>query len=67
MPHVVSRDELQELLHQGAQLVEVLPAREFEEEHLPGAVNLPLRRLEKEAREKLDAERSVIIYCWDAA
>ena len=67
MPHVVSRDELRELLHQGAQLVEVLPAREFEEEHLPGAVNFPLRRLEAEAREKLDPERPVVVYCWDAA
>ncbi len=67
MPHVVTRDELQELLHQGAQLVEVLPAKEFEEEHLPGAVSLPLRRLENEAREKLDTERPVVVYCWDAA
>lgn len=67
MPHVVTRDELQQLLRQGAQLVEVLPAKEFEAEHLPGAASFPLRRLEKEARERLDPERPVVVYCWDAA
>ena len=67
MPHVVTRDELQGLLRQGAQLVEVLPAKEYEEEHLPGARSLPLRRLEKEARERLDPERPVVVYCWDSA
>jgi rhodanese-related sulfurtransferase len=50
---------------QGAQLVEVLPSEEYEEEHLPGAVNFPLRRLEAEARTALDPDRPVIVYCWD--
>ena len=49
----------------GAQLVEVLPREEYEEEHLPGAINIPLRKLDKEARQRLDAERAVIVYCWD--
>jgi rhodanese-related sulfurtransferase len=67
MPHVISRDELQQLLTQGAQLVEVLPAQEFAEEHLPGAVNIPLRQLDKEARAALDPQRPLIVYCWDVA
>jgi rhodanese-related sulfurtransferase len=52
---------------EGAQLVEVLPANEYEEDHLPGAISLPLRRLEAEARDTLDAARPVIVYCWDSA
>jgi len=47
--------------------VEVLPAKEYAEDHLPGAINLPLRRLEKEARDVLDLSRPVIVYCADSA
>ncbi len=65
MPNVVDRTELQRLLEAGAQLVEVLPQEEYEEEHLPGAINIPLRRIDAEALEKLDPSRSVIVYCWD--
>jgi rhodanese-related sulfurtransferase len=61
----IDRDELRELVERGAQLVEVLPREEYEEEHLPGAINLPLRRLEAEARRVLDPSRPVIVYCWD--
>ncbi|MGH2689827.1 MAG: rhodanese-like domain-containing protein [Actinomycetota bacterium] len=63
----IRRDEIQVLMQQGAQLVEVLPAGEYEEDHLPGAVNLPLRRIETEARTVLDPARPVVVYCWDGA
>ena len=67
MPKGIDRTELQLLLSEGAQLVEVLPREEYEEEHLPGAMHLPLRKLETEARERLDPRRAVIVYCWDDA
>ena len=67
MRREVTREELQQLVDQGAQLVEVLPNKEYEEDHLPGAINLPLRRLEKTARNVLEATRPVIVYCWDIA
>ena len=67
MPHEVTRDEVRQLLAQRAQLVEVLPVKEFDDEHLPGAVNIPLSHLDKEARGALDPTRPVIVYCWDAA
>jgi rhodanese-related sulfurtransferase len=63
----ITRPEVQRLLEEGAQLVEVLPREEFEEEHLVGAINIPLRRLDAEARERLDPSRPVITYCWDSA
>ena len=66
MPRDVDRHELQRLVREeDAQLIEVLPKEEYEDEHLPGAINLPLRRLEAEAREVLDLGRPVIVYCWD--
>jgi rhodanese-related sulfurtransferase len=67
MPTEIDRSQLQSLVKGGAQLVEVLPADEYEEEHLPGAISLPLRRLETEAVSLLDHTLPVIVYCWDTA
>jgi phage shock protein E len=67
MPQGIDRDEVQRLLSEGAQLVEILPREEYEEEHLPGAINLPLPNIENEARSRLDPLRPVIVYCWDSA
>jgi len=46
MPTRIGRDELRELTGQGAQLIEVLPADDYDWAHLPGAVNLPLKQLD---------------------
>jgi rhodanese-related sulfurtransferase len=67
MPTEIDRSQVQSLVEGGAQLVEVLPADEYGEDHLPGAISLPLRRLETEAVERLDRTRPVIVYCWDTA
>ncbi len=65
MPTAIFRDDIRKLLEDGAQLVDVLPREEYEEEHLPGAISLPLRQIETEDRKVLDPERPVIVYCWD--
>ena len=66
MPKAIDRYELKRLVRENqAQLVEVLPPEEYAEEHLPGAINIPLRRIDTQARERLDPERPVIVYCWD--
>jgi rhodanese-related sulfurtransferase len=49
MPAQIGRDELRTLTGQGAQLVEVLPAGDYDWAHLPGAVNLPLKELDARA------------------
>ncbi|MGH2760055.1 MAG: rhodanese-like domain-containing protein [Actinomycetota bacterium] len=67
MPHPIDRAELQRLRADGARLVEVLPREEYEAQHLPGAIHIPLRRIDTEARERLDPSRPVIVYCWDSA
>ena len=53
------------LLADGAQLVEVLPRDEYEEEHIAGAINLPLKELPALAG-SLDPSKPVIVYCWDS-
>jgi rhodanese-related sulfurtransferase len=66
MPTSIDLLQLQELLARGAQLVEVLPAAEYVAEHLPGAVNLPLKELDATTAARLDPGRPVVTYCWDA-
>jgi rhodanese-related sulfurtransferase len=56
---------LHELLDQGAQLVEVLPPAEYQELHLPRAINIPLKTLDAESTAALDRARTVVVYCWD--
>ena len=66
MPTEIRRQELRLLLKAGAQLVEVLPRDEYEEEHLPGAINLPLKDLNRRRTSALDPARPVVVYCWDS-
>jgi rhodanese-related sulfurtransferase len=61
-----SPERLQELLAGGAQLVEVLPEDEYREEHLPGAINIALKKLDAETTAQLDKRKAVVVYCWDA-
>ena len=65
MPTRIEIDRLRELQSAGAQLVEVLPPEEYEEEHLPGAVSIPLKRLDAETTATLNKTNPVVVYCWD--
>lgn len=65
MPKNVDAAALERLMAEGGQLVEVLPAEEFAEERLPGALNIPLKALDAHAVADLERDRAVIVYCWD--
>lgn len=66
MPTPIDRDEVQRLLaEEDGQLVEVLPSAEYEDEHLPGAVNIPLKVLADRAPDELDPSRPIVVYCYD--
>lgn len=65
MPTDIDRETLQRLLADGAQLVEVLPPDEYEEEHLPGAISVPLKRLDAGTTAGLRLDAPVVTYCWD--
>jgi rhodanese-related sulfurtransferase len=64
MPTTVDTEELCRLLAEGVQLVDVLPAATYVQEHLPGAVNVPLGDI-AEAPRRLDSSRPVAVYCYD--
>lgn len=65
MPMEIDRDEVRRLVADGAQLVEVLPREEYEAEHLPGAISLPIKELDRHSAVRLDRARPVITYCND--
>ncbi len=65
-PKSIDRNAVRRLLaEEDGQLVEVLPAKEFDEEHIVGAVNIPLKELDERAPRELERERPVIVYCND--
>jgi rhodanese-related sulfurtransferase len=66
MPEPVRFDRVRQLVREGAQLVEVLPRQEYEEQHLPGAISIPLKELDADAVAGLNRDTPVIAYCWDS-
>ena len=66
MPTAVDRGELRRLIDAGAQLAEVLPKDEYDDEHLPSALHLPLKSLTPGTVAHLDRHRPIVVYCWDA-
>ncbi len=63
MPTSIMRDEVQRLIaEEDAQLVDVLPPAEYEDDHIAGAMSIPLRQLDRESSGALDRGRPVIVY-----
>lgn len=58
----IARDEAQKLIEDGAQLVDVRAAHEWEAGRIAGATHLPLDELAGRTGE-IDPERPVVLYC----
>ncbi|MDP7667038.1 MAG: metalloregulator ArsR/SmtB family transcription factor [Rhodospirillales bacterium] len=59
----VSRDELAQRMHDGlVTVLDVRPEDEFAAGHLPGAINIPLRELEKQLAD-LPRDHEIVAYC----
>ncbi len=65
MPTNVTREEVQALMSQGCHVVDVLPRREYADEHLAGAENVPLKELTADTTAHLRKDEAVIVYCHD--
>lgn len=65
VPIDINRDDVQRFMADGAQLVELLPAEEYNQAHLPEAINIPLKELSAQRVKSLDPTRPVITYCSD--
>lgn len=58
----ISSAEARTLLEHGAQLVDVRQPHEFQNNALPGSVNIPLTIIQQALR-RLDRETPVLLYC----
>ena len=66
MPTEIEREAVRRMVEDGAQLVEVLPREEYEAEHLPRAINIPLQQLNRQTTAALQQDQPVIVYCYDS-
>ncbi len=63
MVKVIGRKELQDLIADSdVQIVDVLPDREYNESHIPGAVNIPLKKLTAESVHVLQRDKPTVVY-----
>ncbi len=46
-------------------LIEVLEPGAFQEMHIKGAINIPLSKIGKEAKDRFDKDKELIVYCTD--
>jgi rhodanese-related sulfurtransferase len=65
MPKEIRRDEVRRLVERGATLIEVLSSQAYDQEHLPGAINLPLEELTAATAARLERDLPAIVYCYD--
>jgi rhodanese-related sulfurtransferase len=66
MVQTISREDLSAKLDQGDKvtLVEALPAKYYEDKHLPGAINIPHDRVDALAPSLLpDKAAEIVVYC----
>jgi rhodanese-related sulfurtransferase len=67
MPDSVDIARIQTLMRQGAQVVDVLAPDDYDDEHLPGAINIPLKKLDRQTTNVLQRDRPTVTYCHDFA
>jgi rhodanese-related sulfurtransferase len=66
MVTAIDRSQLLRLIEfEEAQVVDVLPGREYEEAHLPDAISIPLKEFTAESVTVLSREKPVVVYCHD--
>lgn len=63
----ITASELEDIKNSGRDfvLVDVLSEEHFEDEHIPGAVNIPLDQIGTEALERFDKDQEIVVYCKD--
>jgi rhodanese-related sulfurtransferase len=65
MPKTIDLKGVQRLSAEGAQLLDVMSRKEYEDSHLPGAIHISLTELDEASTAQLARDRPVITYCAD--
>jgi rhodanese-related sulfurtransferase len=62
----IEKEELREKLeNEKIILIEVLEEEKYKKEHIKGAINIPLKKIGTEAKQKFDKDDTIIVYCSD--
>lgn len=59
----IKAEEVEEITANGATILDVRTEGEFSEGHIPGAINMEIGEMSEEEIEKLDKEKSYLLYC----
>lgn len=67
MAEKLSAEQVKKMIDSGQRfhLVETLMEKEYDEWHLPGAVNIHFNKIGKQAREQFSEEDTIVVYCHD--
>jgi rhodanese-related sulfurtransferase len=65
MPKMIELHEVQRLLGEGAQLLDVMSRKAYEDSHIPGAIHISLKQLDERSVAQLDRDRPIVTYCSD--
>jgi|SRR3989338_1554998 len=65
MVKTIARDELVKMraADQKVKVVDVLPRESYEQEHIQGAISLPLGEIDENAAGLLNKEETIVVYC----
>ena len=56
-------EEARSLVQDGAVLIDVRTPGEFQQHHIPGAINIPLQELERRLSELPNSDEEIVLYC----
>ncbi|MGD9939092.1 MAG: rhodanese-like domain-containing protein [Clostridia bacterium] len=56
-------DPILEMINSGAKVVDVRSREEFEDEHYPNAINIPVNEIQKRMAELGDPTTPLVLYC----
>jgi phage shock protein E len=56
-------DPILEMINNGAKIVDVRSREEFEDEHYPNAINIPVNEIQKRMAELGDQSTPLVLYC----
>ncbi len=65
IPTPITREDVQRLTAEGAVLIDMLPESEYGEEHILGAVNIALNKLDRQTTAHVAKDAPLIVYCYD--
>ncbi|MFN4046258.1 MAG: rhodanese-like domain-containing protein [Acidilobaceae archaeon] len=55
-------EEVAKLMSEGALVIDVRAEQAYQKEHIPGAINIPLAKIE-EAMKDIPKDKTIVVYC----